>query len=411
MHPGIQDTTQTNFAVSGSSNSLYYHRGPKISYAGFDTVIPYSQFSVSDEVTWSAQYSGQGYQDIRQLSRTSLLYASMLLEERMLLMGRGTATGFSGALTVPTITSVSARAAGTGETALTGFTTSVWVKITSDGGAFGESAASAVGNTTVSAGNVVDIKFTDIPQALGYNVYISTGASDPGDASRFFMIRVPGQAINAAGTPALAITLQGALPVSGKAATAVTSDTSAYLAGYDGILAYCMGPNAGYTKKINSTFSNTNPGVEFQNAFVAMYANNKADPDAILLNGADRKQLSDTLKGNASSNYKINLTQDDVTGVTLGDVTVAIVNEVTGKRVDLEVNPWMPQGNAAIVSWTLPIPDTQVSNVWEVINVQDYMGIDWPVLQFAYESSSYWYGSMINYAPGWNGSISGITAA
>lgn len=408
LHPGIQDTTQTNFAVAGASQSLYYHRGPKISYAGFDTVIPYSQFSVSDEVTWSAQFAGQGYQDIRQLSRTSLLYSTMLMEERMLLMGRGTASPFVGAMAAPTGITATARAAGTGETALTGFTTNVYVKVTSDAGAFGESAPSAAVSAAVSAGQVVDIKFTDSTQALGYNIYASTGASDPGDASRWFMVRSAGQTLNAAGTPALAIVLQGALPTTGKVVPA--ADTSAYLAGYDGILAYCMGPNAGYNAKINAPLSTSNPGVEFQKAFQAMYAANKADPDRILLNGADRRQLSDTLKGNAASNYKINLTQDDVTGVTLGDVTVAIVNEVTGKRVELEVSPWLPQGVAPIISDTLPIPDTQVSNVWTVMCVQDLMGIDWPVLQFAYESSSYMYNALICFAPGWNGCVSGITA-
>lgn len=403
LHPGIQDTTQTNFAPSGASNSLYYARGPKISYAGYDTVVPYSQFSVSDQVTWSAQYAGQGYQDIRQLSRTSLLYASMLMEERMLLMGRGTQTGFSGAMSAPTGVTLTARSAAAGETALTGFTTNIYVKITSDAGAFGESVATSAVSAAVSTGQVVDVKLTDAAQALGYNIYVSTGASDPGDASRWFMLRSPG--LNSSGV----ITLQGALPTSGK--TVPAADTSAYQAGYDGILAYCMGSNSGYTKKLNSTFSNTNPGSEFQTAFVNLYNSVKADPDRILFNGADRKQLSDTLKGSSSSNYQLKITQDEVSGVTLGDVAVAILNEVTGKRVEMEVHPWMPQGVAPILSDTLPIPDTQVSNVWSVINVQDYMGIDWPVLQFAYESSSYWFGTAVCYAPGWNGCVSGITSA
>lgn len=409
IHPGIVDTTQTNFAPTGASQSLYYARGPKIAYAGDDQVVPYSQFSVSDEVTWSAQYAGQGYQDIRELSRTSLLYASMLMEERMLLMGRGTQTGFAGALAAPTGISTSARTAGTGETALTGFTTNIYIKVTSDAGAFGESVATSASTQAVSAGQVVDIVLTDQAQALGYNVYVSTGASDPGDASRWFMVRVPGTKLNAAGTPFQSITLQGALPTSGK--TVPTADTSAYAAGYDGILAYCMGSNSGYAKKINSTFSNTNPGVEYQNAFVSLYNAVKADPDEILFNGADRKQLSDTLKGSSSSNYQLKITQDEISGVTLGDVAVAVINEVTGKRVEMTVHPWLPQGVSPIISWTLPIPDTQVSNVWAVVNVQDLMGIDWPVLQFAYESSSYWFGTMINYATAWNGCISGIVAA
>ena len=407
IHPGIVDTTQTNFAPSGASQSLYYARGPKITYAGDDQVVLYSQFSMSDEVTWSAQYAGQGYQDIRELSRTSLLYASMLMEERMLLMGRGTGTGFAGAMSAPTGIATAARAAGTGETALTGFTTNVYVKVTSDAGAFGESAASSAFTQAVSAGQVVDITLTDQAQALGYNVYISTGASDPGDGSRWFMIRVPGTKLNAAGTPAQAITLQGALPTSGK--TVPTADTSAYAAGYDGILPYCMGSNSGYAKKVNGTFSNTNPGTEFQTAFASLYDAVKADPDRILFNGSDRKQLSDTLKGSASSNYQLKITQDEISGVTLGDVAVAIINEITGKRVEMEVHPWLPQGNCPILSDTLPIPDTQVSNVWSVFNVQDLMGIDWPVLQFAYESSSYWLGTFVCYAPAWNGCVSGVT--
>lgn len=59
IHPGIADSSQTNFAPSGASNSLYYARGPKIAYAGYDVVLPFSQFSMSDEVTWSAQYAGR----------------------------------------------------------------------------------------------------------------------------------------------------------------------------------------------------------------------------------------------------------------------------------------------------------------------------------------------------------------
>ncbi|NUQ98858.1 MAG: hypothetical protein HOY79_20635 [Streptomyces sp.] len=402
IHPGIQDTTQNNFAPAGSSNSLYYARGPKISYAGYDVVLPFEQFSMSDEVTWSAQYAGQGYQDIRQLSRTSLLYASMLMEERMLLMGRGTASGYAGAMAAPTGLTAAAQTPGTGQVALTGFTTSIYVKVTSDAGAFGESAPTAAVSVAVSAGQNVALSLTDSSTALGYNVYVSTGASDPGDGSRWFMLRVPGLDSNGK------IILQGALPTSGK--TVPAADTSAYAAGYDGILAWVMGSSSGYTQKINAPWSTTNPGVELQNAFVSLYNSVKADPDRVLFNGSDRKQLSDTLKSGSNTNYQMRISQDEITGVTLGDVAVAVINEVTGKRVEMEVHPWLPQGVAPVLSDTLPIPDTQVSNVWSVVNIQDLMGIDWPVTQFAYESSSYWFGNFVCYAPGWNGCISGISS-
>jgi hypothetical protein len=402
LHPGIADTTQNNFAPSGASQSLYYARGPKIAYAGSDVTVPYSQFSVSDEVTWSAQYAGQGYQDIRQLSRTSLMYSSMLLEERMLLMGRGTAAGFSGALAAPTgLTLGTPRAPVAGETGLSGVTTNIYVKVTSDAGDFGQSVLSSAANVAIANGQVVDLTFTLPAGAVGARVYISTGASDPGDASRWFYSR----------TGAGKITIQGALPTSGAAASTVTADTSAYANGYDGILPICTGPNAGYVNRLNSTLSTSNPGAEFQTAFAKMYDAVKADPDRIMFNGSDRKQLSDALKVSSSSNYRMTITQDQLTGVTLGDVVNTIINEVTGSGVAVEVHPWMPQGNAPILSDTLPIPDSNVSDVWSVWNVQDLMGIDWPVNQFAFESSSYWFGTMVCYAPAWNGAVTGIVAA
>ena len=103
--------------------------------------------------------------------------------------------------------------------------------------------------------------------------------------------------------------------------------------------------------------------------------------------------------------------QDETGNAVIGSVITAIQNEVTGKVVPMTVHPWLPQGNVAILSYTLPIPDTQVSNVWTAMNVQDYTGINWPVNQFAYETSSYWYGTFLCYAPAWNGSITGITPA
>ncbi|MEV0090461.1 hypothetical protein [Streptomyces sp. NPDC050738] len=401
IHPGIVDTTQNNFAPAGASNSLYYARGPKISYAGYDKVVPYSQFSVSDAVTWSAQYAGQGYQDIRQLSRTSLLYSSMLLEERMLLMGRGTGAGFLGALAAPTGVTVTARSAAGSEVGISGATTNVYVKATSDAGDFGQSVLSAAANSAVTNGQVVDVSVTLPAGATGVRVYVSTGGSDPGDASRWFAGK--------AGSNLFTIT--GALPTSGTAASTVTGDTSAYASGYDGIVPICTGPESGYVNRLNAALSTTNPGSEFQTAFAALYDAVKADPDRIMLNGSDRKQLSDSLKVNSASNYRMTLTQDQLTGVTIGDVVTTIINEVTGKGVAVEVHPWLPQGTAPIISDTLPLPDSEVSDVWAVFNVQDMMGIDWPVNQFAFESSSYWFGSLVCYAPAWNGAVTGIRKA
>jgi hypothetical protein len=142
-----------------------------------------------------------------------------------------------------------------------------------------------------------------------------------------------------------------------------------------------------------------------------MYDAVKADPDEIFLNGADRKQLSDAIKNGSTANYRINLSQDDMGNYVGGAVIGALNNEVTGKMVPLTVHPWLVQGVSPVVSYTLPIPDTEVSDVWANFMVQDYMGIQWPVTQFSYEFSTYFRGTFFCTAPAWNGAVSGIVKA
>ena len=61
-------------------------------------VLPYVTTSLSDSVSWQAEYQGVGFEDVRSLSNTALLYATMLLDERLMLYGRGSQTGYAGAL-------------------------------------------------------------------------------------------------------------------------------------------------------------------------------------------------------------------------------------------------------------------------------------------------------------------------
>jgi len=400
LWPGITESTTTAFG------SINYERGQKISYTADDLVLPYNSYSLSDSVSFDANFSGMGYQDLRQLSSTSTLYATMLMEERMMLMGRGTATPYSGALAAPTVTLSTAAASAT-QTGLAAAT--YYVYATSDAGSFGESVLSTVASQAVSAGGVLTITVNNVSGALATKIYVGTST---GAANAHYVGRISG----------LVGTLQGSASTqtkgdnlvfntTGTLASTITGDTSAYATGYDGILPTVLGANSGFINEINSTFSTSNPGVEFQNVFSGLYDSVKADPDEILLNGADRKQLSDAIKNGSTANYRINLSQTDTGDYVGGAVIGALHNEITGKLVDLTVHPWLPQGVSPVLSYTLPIPDTEVSDVWANVMVQDYMGIQWPVSQFAYEFSTYFRGTFFCYAPAWNGVVSGIVSA
>ena len=401
--PGITETTTTAFG------SINFERGPKITYSADDLVLPYNSYSLSDAVSFDANFSGLGYQDLRQLSSTSTLYATMLMEERMMLMSRGTASGYAGALSAPTVT-LSSATAPTGTTAIANNT--YYVYVTADAGisssGFGESVVSSVASTTPSS-QALKIVVGDVTGALGYNVYVGTTT---GVANAKYQGSFKGNTGYVVGTSSVS---GGDILVYSTSSTILasraSSDTSAYATGYDGILPTVLGPNSGYVNDINTTFSTSNPGAEFQLVFSKLYDSVKGDPDEILLNGADRKQLSDSIKNGSTANYRLNLSQTETGDYVGGAVIGALHNEITGKLVDLTVHPWLPQGVAPVLSYTLPIPDTEVSDVWANIMVQDYMGIQWPVTQFAYEFSTYFRGTFFCYAPAWNGVVSGIVAA
>jgi len=401
--PGITESTTTSFG------SIAFERGPKISYTADDLVLPYNSYSLSDSVSFDANFSGLGYQDLRQLSSTSTLYATMLMEERMMLMARGTASGYSGALAAPTVT-VTAPSATTGQVALANNT--YYIYVTSDAGisgsGFGESIVPTVASQATTS-QVLKIVVADVTGALGYNVYIGTTT---GTANAKYQGTFKSNTAYIVGTGSASVgdTLVYST-ASAILASRANADTSAYATGYDGILPTVLGSNSGYINDINASFSNTNPGVEYQKVFAGLYDAVKADPDAILINGSDRKQLSDAIKGAANSNYRLQISQDETNGVVYGSVVGGIVNEVTGKALDLIVHPWLPQGVSPVISWTLPIPDTEVSDVWSNYLVQDYMGIQWPVTQFAYEFSTYFRGTFFCTAPAWNGVVSGIINA
>jgi hypothetical protein len=349
-----------------------------------------------------------GYQDLRQLSSTSTLYATMLMEERMMLMARGTASGYSGALAAPAgVGSTSPTATGS-QTALAANTYYIYVTanagISSTG--FGESIVSSVDSETVASGDVLSLTWGAVTGAIGYNIYVGTTT---GTANCTYQGTAQGTAAIIQGAAATNLpTNNFAYKTTGAAASRANADTSAYATGYDGILPTLLGPNTGYNNVVNGTFSTANPGVEFQTVFANLYNNVKADPDEVLLNGSDRKQLSDAIKSGSTANYRLMIDNPGTDGVTYGSVVTGLQNEVTGKAVNLTVHPWMPQGVAPVMSYTLPIPDTEVSDVWANFLVQDYMGIQWPVTQFQYEFSTYFRGTFFCTAPAWNGIVSNI---
>lgn len=367
-----------------------------------DLNVPYKFWGLSESLSWLAQFGGQGFEDISALANLILLQEFMLNEEAMHLAATSTN------LSTPTNPTLTARSANSGETGLSGVTTNVFVKVTAVTW-FGETAAQASGaSVATSNGNVVDVTIVPVAGAQWYRIYVTTGAS----AGTYFLM-----ADNVGG---LNYTLQGALPGSGAnppAADTGTGSTNSQegiipvLAGHSqgGGQVYPSGWQGGY---INQSVGDTLHISNINTMLQGLWSNPgayRADPSEIIGEGGDLMRLSnDIVNSGTTTNYRLFVEQSEVPGVRAGAAVSEFQNPITRSLIKLLVHPWLPQGTAMAMSYTLPFAWSNVSNVWEFVAVQDYLSISWPVIDATFRFSMFMYGALVANAPFYCGIMQGI---
>lgn len=369
-----------------------------------DIAIPYKFFGLTESVSWLAQFAGQGFQDAAGLASLILLQESMLAEERALIGATSVALG------APAAPGAVGRTANSGEVGITGASTNVYVAVTALN-YYGETAASAI--TTPSpavTSGVLDVTISPVPGALAYNIYVATGASAPAIGTFKLMASAVG---------ATKYTLQGALPTSG--ANPPASDTGTSNGNdYEGMVSIISGhaspsvyPSGFKGSYVNQSVNDTLNINSFNTCLQAMWSGANgifADPDELWAEGTDLARFGASVAANSGNQagYRLEIEQGSVNGVTAGAAVSQFVNPITRKLISLNVHPYLPQGTALPISWKLPVPQSNVSNVWEVVNVQDYLSISWPVIDLSFRYSLFWYGSLFCPAVQYNGLMQGI---
>lgn len=434
-----------NTAGGVASGGLGLRRGQKISYVADAKQITYVELSLSDVVSTKAYYIGQGYQDVRQLSATALLWAHKGGEERAMLYGRGvTGLGYTGPVSQPTgFVAANVVTANTGGTIPNG-TYSVMITAIAGGG---ESVPSAVatGGTAITGSNVgtVTITFPQIPSGgLGWNIWMLNATT----GSFFFQASVP--------NGNLTYTLTAYNTSGPTLLNASAIDSTANPNGYDGMLTVLMNPSvSGYvaTYVSNATPANSVNSVggaitssvacgdgPWQTAFAALYGASTnpgnygmasgapswqwtggtaygqkllARPQKVYVDGAIRAAMGQFVRKAAggSTAYRLVMQADAATGgAQIGAIVNGIANQVTGDMVDFDVHPFMPVGNSIIWTKQLPFPDSEITNTITAKNVQDYLYQMWPQIQFTFDASTYQLGTLVFYAPAWSGGITGL---
>lgn len=409
---GVSDQTPFFNSESDSGTpsfgTLTLRRGQKIAYAMDIHTANYMEMSLSDLVTWKAQFTNLGFEDSRQLSQMALLWAHLLGEEKAFLWARGAAaSGYSGAVSAPAGSVVASGSGATIPTATYG------VKITANsaGGVAPAQTAPVTlsGGLSVTLGQNIVITLTSEPVGgLNYSVYVGTAGSETLQG-----VFIPNDATGTKITLSSYVTGGLAFPA---------ADTSSNANAYDGYLTVLSNSaNAGYFARMNVVYpgksiytsGGTNIGDQpFQDAFASLFSSVYADPEELWVNAVQRRQLTDFMRaaGGTAAAWRIALTENEAGSMTVGGMVTGIVNESspTARIVDLHVHPYMPLGASFINSRVLPIPDSHIGETAVVTEVQPYMAVDWPQIQFTYDASTYWYGTLVHYAPKWSACILGL---
>lgn len=379
------------------------------SQTAVDVTIPYKFFGLTEAASWLAQFAGQGEDDIAALASLVLLQEFMLGEERSII----SATAFN--LSAPAAPTLTVRNAGTGETALSNVDNgNVWVRLTAVN-YYGETVSSTVAEATgvTSGTSVVDVTAVLPMGALALNIYVGTGSADPG---------VTGTRLEASAVGGSLFTLQG--PLSHSGITPPTVDTGTGSAtDYEGIISILSGhaaanSSSGYPADYEAGYYLANAGVHLgidvlANTLQQLYNGSAksyfADPAELWCEASDATNLNnDLIQNGANDNYTIFVGQDQVSDAIAGVAVSQFVNPVTRSVIRITVHPYMPQGTAIPISYTLPSGQTNVSNVWENVMVQDYVSINWPVIDVTFRYSLFMFGTLWSPAPQYNGLIQGL---
>jgi len=387
------------------------------SQTAVDVSIPYKFFGISEALSWLAQFSGSGFEDVSALANLVLMQEAMLAEEYEIIWGTGTA------LTTPNAPTVAIRTAGSNETAIAaaGTGNSYYIRVTATN-IYGETVMSAAAEAAVAAqtGKVLDVTMpTNVKGASQFNIYISaaaTSGSAPASRTSYFL--------QASGVGGSKFTIQGSLASSGTNPPASDSGTSS-ANDYEGLLSILSGHAAAdasvYPSGFQAGYVNSAVGTRMTLAALSTALQKvwngpgafRADPTDLICEASDGKQLSDDIiaQGGSGQGYRLNIGQGEINSVTGGIAVSSLVNPVTRSLINIMVHPWWLQGTAFLMSYTMPMPLTNISNIFEVTNVQDYLSVSWPVIDPTYRYSLFLYGALVAHAPQYCALLQGLQVA
>jgi hypothetical protein len=374
LWPGVAENTRNTFNTTLTDSQL----------ASFATI------GHDDYVGFEALARSKGFEDVRAMAALNLLYSVMISEEKVLLGGNvtnlgapaglvGVAVVGGGLLTVGTyIARVSALV-------LRGFDKAQKAPPLSVAEADGESIpAATAGVVIVGPTDRISLSWTAMRGAVAYNVFVTDAGGAVGTA-RYLATVTTNRFIITTTAP-------------GPNQLGNTTDLTGFAQEFNGVIGQIEVNNGTlFVSKDNGTLTSDGAAgiTEFDNILFQMWDQYRLGPTCILCNAQQAKDVTAKIGGSTPLSMRIVL-QDGQRNIVGGIYVGAYLNKFASSfaegfpnEIPIKIHPNLPPGTILFIVESLPYPNNQVPNVWEVETLQEYTQYEWALTARRYEFGIY----------------------
>lgn len=398
------NTGGVRLGVSGGN------RGGVIAVATQDYTASYKGIGLEDNVDFEAQYAGMGFDDVRAIAAKTLLEATMIGEELLILGGNGSTA--LGQCTQPTLTAGSAGSivgTVTVSVIVAALTLEGLINGSVVGGVQGQIVrTNADGSSDTFGGGVAKLSSNaTVSVTSGTGSVAATTPALTGAVGYAWLWGPAGSEVLGAITTinSLVITTANGTGMGGTqtAASLGTNDNSVNGLVFDGLLTQIIksGSNSYYAAQPTGTAGTGTPLtadseggiVEIDVALKRFWDVYRLSPTVIYVNSQEALNISKKVLvgGSGTSNLRFNVDVKD--GMIAGGVMIKeYLNRFSmagGQLIPIKIHPNMPAGTILFYTERLPYPLSNVANVAQIRTRQDYYQIEWPLHSRKYEYGVY----------------------
>lgn len=393
------NTGGVRLGVSGGN------RGGVIAVSTQDYTAAYRGIGLEDSVDFEAQYAGMGFDDIRAIAAKTLLEATMIGEEILLLGGdNSVALGQGGTPVLTGSTSGGTLATQTLSVIVAPLTLEGFINGSIAGGVQGQIVrTNADGSSDTFGGGTGKVSAAQTASITGpTGSCAATTAATTGALGYAWFWGTAGSELLGAITTINSVSITATATGTQTAASLGTNDNSQNNLVFDGLLTQVVksGSNAYIATQATGTAGTGTPLtadseggiVEIDTALKRFWDIYRLSPTVIYVNSQEALNISKKiLTGGSTSNLRFNVDVKD--GMIAGGVMIKeYLNRFSmagGQLIPIRIHPNMPAGTILFYTERLPYPLSNVANVAQVRTRQDYYQIEWPLVSRKYEYGVY----------------------